>query len=351
MRLLFDVAHPAHVHLFRHLIGLVRRDGGEVLVAARDKDVTVPLLCAHNVPHMVLSHAGGGGPLSNMAELALRTFRLLRLARNFQPDALVGPSASFGLVGRLLRRPSFVFCEDDAAVVPFFARVAYPLANWIVTPACLAHESYGPRHLTYPGYHELAYLHPAHYRPDPSSLDRLGLRRDEPFFVVRLVALRGHHDAAARGIAPELARRLVALLARHGRVLITSETTLDPELEPYRFPLSADRLHDVLAFAALCVGDSQTLIAEAAVLGVPNLRCNSFVGRISYLEELEKRFGLSVGVKVEESERLLETVGAWLKDLPGVRSAFQERRQRMLEACVDVADWQWRMLREKLARA
>ena len=26
-----DVAHPAHVHLFRNLIGRVRREGGEVL--------------------------------------------------------------------------------------------------------------------------------------------------------------------------------------------------------------------------------------------------------------------------------------------------------------------------------
>lgn len=351
MRLLVDVGHPAHVHLFRHLLARVRSENGALLVAARDKDVAIPLLRAYSFPYVTLSRAGSGRFLRNAYELSLRTARLLRIAQRFRPDALVGCSASFGLIGRLLRRPSFVFNEDDAVVVPLFAKVAYPLATFIVTPDCLAHEDYGRRHLTYPGYHELAYLHPAHFAPDPATLRRLGLSPDEPYFVVRLVALRGHHDAQARGLSPELARRLVALLAEKGRVLISSESELAPDLEPFRFPLAPEALHDVLAFASLCIGDSQTLIAEAAVLGVPNLRCNSFVGRISYLEELEKRFGLSVGVPVGEPERLVEQTRAWLGDLPSVKAAWQARRRAMLEACVDVSDWQWRMLREKLGQA
>jgi predicted glycosyltransferase len=213
VRLLFDVAHPAHVHLFRNLIARLRREGGEALVAARDKDVAVALLRAYDIPHVLLSRAGPPGAARNLTELLARTWRLLFLARRFRPDALVGPSASIGLVGRLIGRPSFVCCEDDAAIVPRFARIAYPLARYVVTPACLAFENYGERHLTYPGYHELAYLHPAHFTPDPRVLAPLGLSPDAPYFLVRLVALAGHHDAGAHGITPELARRLVGLLA------------------------------------------------------------------------------------------------------------------------------------------
>jgi predicted glycosyltransferase len=348
MRLLFDVAHPAHVHLFRNLIARVRGEGGDVLVAARDKDVAIPLLSGYGIPHVALTRAGHG-IARNFAELALRTLRLRSIARRFRPDALLGSSASFGLIGRLIGRPSFIFGEDDADVVPLFAKVAYPLATWIVTPACLRHEDYGPRHLTYPGYHELAYLHPAHFKPDPAVPARLGLRKDEPYFVVRLVALRAHHDVRARGLDPDVARRLVALLAESGRVLVTSEGPLQPELERHRFPLPPESLHDVLAGASLVIGDSQTLIAEAAVLGVPNLRCNSFVGRLSYLRELEDRWGLTQGIRVEEMARLLTLAREWLGDLEGLRRAHQERRRRMLETCIDVSDWQWRTLREKLA--
>lgn len=351
MKLLFDIAHPADLHLFRHLIARVSKEGGEALVAARDKDVAVPLLRAHGIPHVVLSSAGGGGFARNLAELFVRTARLLRLARSFRPDALVGPSASFGLVGKLVGRPSFVFCEDDAAVVPFFAKLAYPLASYVVTPACLAFENYGPKHLSYPGYHELAYLHPAHFTPNAELLRQFGLVPGEPYFVVRVVALKGHHDTGARGLTPELLRRLVALLSGRGRVLISSEQALPADLERHRFLLPPETLHDVLAFAWLCVGDSQTLAAEAAVLGVPNIRCNSFVGRISYLRELEERWGLTRGVPVEQAESLLVIAGEWLADLPALRRSYEERRRRMLAECIDVSDWQWRMLREKLAPA
>lgn len=321
------------------------------MVAARSKDVALDLLRAFEIPHIALSRAAGSGALANGRELVLRTSRLLGLARRFRPDALVGPSASFGLVGKLIGRPSFVFCEDDAAVVPLFAGLAYPLATHIVTPDCLAFEKHGPRQLTYPGYHELAYLHPAHFTPDPAVLTPLGLSPDMPYFIVRLVALRGHHDSDARGLPPELARRLVTALAAHGRVLITSEAALDPELEQHRFPLPPEALHQVLAFASLCVGDSQTLIAEAAVLGVPNLRCNSFVGRLAYLEELEKRWGLTRGIGVRDAQSVIATAIDWLGRLPELKRDMQARRRRMLAACVDVSDWQWRTLHERLGRA
>ena len=42
-----------------------------------------------------------------------------------------------------------------------------------------------------------------------------------------------------------------------------------------------------MAFASLYIGDSQTMAAEAGVLGVPFVRFNDFVGRIGYLRELE----------------------------------------------------------------
>ena len=321
------------------------------MLAARDKDVTLALLRAFDLPFTIASEPGGGGFAANAWELAVRSARLLSLARGFRADALVGPSASFGLIGKLIGRPSFVFCEDDASVVPFFSRLAYPLATHIVTPDCLAFENHGLKQLTYPGYHELAYLHPAHFMPDPAVLGPLGLSPDAPFFIVRLVALRGHHDARAQGLAPELARRLVAVLAEHGRVLITSESPLDPELERHRFPLPPEALHDVLAFASLCIGDSQTLIAEAAVLGVPNLRCNSFVGRLAYLEELEKKWGLTRGIAVDDAESLITTAADWLTRLSELKREMQDRRRRMLAGCVDVSDWQWRMLRERLGRA
>lgn len=55
-------------------------------------------------------------------------------------------------------------------------------------------------------------------------------------------------------------------------------------------------MHHVMAFASLYIGDSQTMAAEAGVLGVPFVRFNDFVGRIGYLRELEDTYELGYGI-------------------------------------------------------
>lgn len=55
-------------------------------------------------------------------------------------------------------------------------------------------------------------------------------------------------------------------------------------------------MHHVMAFASLYIGDSQTMAAEAGVLGVPFVRFSDFVGRIWYLRELEDKYELGYGI-------------------------------------------------------
>ena len=62
-------------------------------------------------------------------------------------------------------------------------------------------------------------------------------------------------------------------------------------------------MHHVMAFASLYIGDSQTMAAEAGVLGVPFVRFNDFVGRIGYLRELEDVYQLGFGVHASPLER------------------------------------------------
>ena len=348
MRLLFDLGHPAHVHLFRNLIKRARQEEGEVLAATREKDVTVELCQAYKIPHIILSRANRGQILTGGWEFLSRTFKLFRAARMFKPDALIGTSLSIGIVGRITGCPSFVFNEDDESAVPMFAKIAYPACSYIVTPECLKHENHGKKHLVYPGYHELAYLHPDHFTPDFSVPRSIGLEPDKPYFILRFVALRAHHDTDVKGIPFGIAKKLVQILSEKGRVLITSEDELQDQFKEYQFPLASDKLHDALSFASMYIGDSQTMAAEAAVLGVPSLRCNTFVSRISYLEELEKKFGLTTGFLPEQAGQLLETVQVWLSDIEGIKQNLQLKRKKMLEKCVNLTEWQWQMLCRKL---
>ena len=62
MRILFDMGHPAHVHFFKNAIWELEKQGHEVKVTARDKDVTLELLEAYGIPYEIW---GSASALSN----------------------------------------------------------------------------------------------------------------------------------------------------------------------------------------------------------------------------------------------------------------------------------------------
>ena len=72
-------------------------------------------------------------------------------------------------------------------------------------------------------------------------------------------------------------------------------------------------MHHILAYAKLIISDSQTMTAESAVLGVPSLRINTFVGKISYLEELEYVYGLTFGFLPEQELAFLSKLNELIK--------------------------------------
>ncbi|MCP4529656.1 MAG: DUF354 domain-containing protein, partial [Delftia sp.] len=113
MRVLFDVTHPFHVHLFKHLIRRFKADGHQVVVVARDKDVTLDLLDALGIPHQIISTRRWGIP-AMAGELIERWLRLWRLARQFRPDVMVSEiGVSIGLVGACLGVPRVVFDQAE----------------------------------------------------------------------------------------------------------------------------------------------------------------------------------------------------------------------------------------------
>ena len=100
-------------------------------------------------------------------------------------------------------------------------------------------------------------------------------------------------------------------------------------------------MHHVMAFASLYIGDSQTMAAEAGVLGVPFVRFNDFVGRIGYLRELEDTYHLGFGIKAS-SEGSVDQLCARVSELvamnPAERHAtFAARRATMLAEKIDCA--------------
>lgn len=335
MKVAVHLAHPAQYHLFKHVIdGLVARDH-RVIVTYNHKDVLERLVHSRRLGSASVDLASRK-PAAGLAGLVLQFLQkevgFYRVMRRHRPDIVLGTSIVVAHVGWLLGIPSVIVNEDDFDIVAGTARIGYPFCSHIVTPACCRTGRWAAKVVSYEGYHELAYLAPSRFVPDRT---RAGIPDDRPYFVLRFADLSAHHDVGRGGIDTSVASRLITHLKAHGRVVISSERELEPEFEPYRYSLDPARMHDALAFADLYIGDSQTMAAEAAVLGTPSLRYNDFVGQISYLEELEQRYGLTCGIPTTEPDRLLSTVQGLLA-LPDRRALWAQRRSAMLIDKIDV---------------
>ena len=286
MRVFVTVQHPAHVHFFRHAIDELESAGHDVHVFAREKEMAVELLERFDIDHEVLA-----GSASGLAELATvqATYeaRLLRRAFQLRPDvvtAIGGVAAAH--VATLVRARSVVFYDTEHA--DLIQNLAFPFADAVYTPDCYR-RSAGRNQVQYPGYHELAYLHPDRFTPDPEVPRDLGLEPDDRFVVLRLVDWGASHDVGHAGF--DDAVDAVARLEDAGaEVLITAEGSLPPELEGHRTTVAPHRMHDLLAYADLFVGEGATMAAESAVLGTPAVYVNSL--SMGYTDELDEQYRL-----------------------------------------------------------
>jgi uncharacterized protein len=333
MNVLFYLGHPAHFHLFKNTIRHLNSKGIQTNVCIKTKDVLETLLQEEKIQYTNISSAyDRSRPLMNFGS---RLWRLSAIIRETKPALLLGSAAELGVLGRLHGIPSFIFFEDDFEVVAKFAKIAGPTATRLVCPECCSAWKWEHKKTGYKSYHELAYLHPNNFVPDKRKVEGI-FDLSKKNFILRFAELSAYHDKGKSGITTTIAAELVTQLLPHGQVHITSERKLEPQFEKYRIAISPSAIHHALYFADMYIGDSQTMTAEAAVLGTPAIRFNDFVGKLSYLEELEKEFQLTTGIKTSEPEKLRQAV-ADLLTMENPKEVWARRRERMLEKRIDLA--------------
>ncbi len=328
----FYLGHPAHFHLLKNVFPILNERGIETQILIKKKDVLENLLKASGLEYTNIQPQGRKPSTFGIIKgLFERDWQIFKWCLREKPNVLAGTSTEITHVGKVLGIPSIVLNEDDADQVPRFAKLGYPFATKIVAPVSCRVGKWGYKAVKYEGYHELAYLHPDHFQFDPAIKEKFNLA--DKYFILRFSGLDAHHDDGKTGINDELALKIIDLLLPHGSVYITSERPLKPELEIYRMPVPPQHIHQVMAGASMFVGDSQTMAAEAAVLGVPSVRFNDFVGKLGYLEELQE-LGLTRGVPTNQKDELLNVVQEFL-DLP--KDEMTKRRDAMLSKKINTA--------------
>jgi uncharacterized protein len=328
MHVLFEIYHPAQVHLFKGLISYLRTNGHVVTVVTKDKDLTNRLLDGLGIPYRCLSGMSGG-LVQLGSELALRDWRLFRLHQELDFQIAFGSSVSICHLSALTGVPSVNFCEDDDAIVKLYARIAYPFATHIVHPQGLRAEGFAEKRIFHPSYQKLAYLHPNTFEPSESIVRSYGL---EPgtYSILRRSAYTAFHDQGQGGFNDALLTEVLSRLDS-GPIVKSVENAKSHEIDP-------SDMHHLLGHARLVVCDSQSMAVEAAVLGVPSVRISSFAGQLSILNEIEDRYRLSYGFRPDQGNAFLACLDCLLAE-PNLAALWRERRYQMLGDKIDLNAW------------
>lgn len=331
MNILIDLSHPAHVHFFKHAYYTWQEHGHQVMLVARDKDVTLQLLQDYGYSYHSLSKMGKG--VSGLAaELVQHATKLTKIAHKFKADIILEIGGTFIVhAGKLLGIKTCVFTDTEHAKLS--NAITFPFATWICTPESY-NDDLGKKQVRYKGYQELAYLHPNQFKANPAVLKDVGLEPGQKFFIVRFVSWGASHDIGQQGLSDQQKVDLVKGLADLGKVIITSESSLPNELAPYKMRVSPTMIHDLLNNASLYVGEGATMATEAAILGTPSVYINPLGS--GNLTELTEKYHLmyhfsdgQVGI-----EKALE-----LARIDNTKAIHWEEHQRMLQENIDVTAW------------
>jgi len=343
MKILIALNHPAHYYLFKYISRGLREKGNKVEFVIREKDILEQLLVSEGVTFTKLSkkRKRKKNSLSIISRLTIELFEqdmnLLKFVNKFHPDIMLGTDIAITHIGRFKRIPSIVFNEDDYEINKLFCKTSYPFSTHIFAPYNCSVGKHTKKKIPYNGYQKMAYLNKKYFNPDKKILNEFGIT-EQRYFIIRIVSLTSGHDLVEgkhRGINFDLLRKVINKLTPYGKIYLNSEDSLPAEFQKYQLKIVPNKMHHIMAFASLFIGDSQTMCAEAGILGTPFIRFNDFVGKIEYLNDLENKYNLGFGIKTSEPEKLLNII-EFIISKENLKEEWREKVKRLFEEKIDL---------------
>lgn len=324
MRIVVDIGHPSQVHFFKYFIREMQNKRHPVLITVSDKDISIALLQALGFDYIRLG-SYGKCLLQKIGNVLIMDMKMVKAVKDWQPDIFLGfGSVRAAHAAWLLRKPCINFDGDN---------FTYPYYKWFADTICVfsGFEKSGRKIVRVPGYKELAYLHPRWFTPPPAET------ATGPVTMLRFVS-RAFHDVGKEGFDLEFKKKLAGELEKYSTVYISSESPLPTELEQYRLKIKPEDMHAFLSRANLLVTDSGSMTTEAAVLGVPVVRCNSFIGHggLGIFQELENTYGLIFNY-TDPDPALKKAIE--LTQIPDLRIEWEQKRKYLLQNRIDVTSF------------
>jgi uncharacterized protein len=280
VRVWVDFTNSPHVLVLRPVIEVLRDDGHEVQITARDFAQTLGLAERLGLEVTAIGRHRGGRLAAKAVGLFERSYALAQWARGRRFDLAIGHGSNdITVAAKVLRIPSSTTFDYEWAAVQH--NVNCRLARAVVVPDAIPPERldrYGARGKLhrYPGLKEEYYL--ADFEPDRAVLDELGLDPAQPIAVVRTPPAVSLYHRFENPLFAQVLDRL-----RGTQTVVLPRTPEQrAELRGFVVPERAIDAQSLIAFADLVVSAGGTMNREAVALGTPVLTV--FEGRLGAVD-------------------------------------------------------------------
>lgn len=285
-KIIIDIGHPAHIHYFKNCVHILSIKGYEFLFVVRERDSTIELINELGFKY-VSRGKGGKGMLNKLMLIPIIDFKIWKIAKRFKPDLFLSFSSFYAAhVAWMMRKPHIAFDDTEHAV--FEHILCRPFTDVVLSPSCY-YAKLSRNQILFNSYMEFCYLHPHYFTPNKNVIKEIGLGENEKYCVLRFVSWDANHDVGQHGLSLDNKKKIVEELNKYCKVFISSEQILPEELVKYKLSIHPSKLHNILFYSSLYIGEGGTTASEAAVLGTPAIYMNTLNAG---LFKDERRYGL-----------------------------------------------------------
>jgi hypothetical protein len=319
MRILIDIGHPGHVHLFKNFAKEMINRKNEVLFTTREKECEIELLIFYKFKYISFGQKYNS-VFGKILGLFFFDIKMLIISIQFKPDLFLSHGSIYAAqVSKLMNKPHISF-EDTGNYEQI--RLYKPFTDIILTSDVFPYN-YGSKQIRYNGHHEISYLLKKYFTPQIIN---------KRYAIFRLVSWNASHDIGQSGIPQYLIDSLISILMSNNiEILISSEKDVPPHLEKYKIKIKPEEMHNYLANAIILIGEGATMAMEAALLGTPSIYVNTL--KRSYCDDIGK-WGLCLSSLDKE-----EIINFMNKVITTKKEIFQGAANKYIQTKIDVTSF------------
>lgn len=272
MRILFDLAHPAHVNFFKNVICRLNSSKEYEVFVTCLKRGKLPLIVKDELEGLDITYIGKhrGTFYSIIVEANLIKFiKLLLFIFNKRIDFGISVgSFTLGAALKFKNKPNIQFDDDpESKQNIFFEKLT---ATKIITPPVISRPS--KKFKIFNALKEWAYLSPKYFTPDKSVLKDYGLTAKKYIFIREVSTGSLNYTNQDDNIVLSFANNITSNIP----VILSLEDKTVKEKYPAYWKILQEPvkdIHSIIYYSKAVISSGDSMAREGAMLGVPSIYC------------------------------------------------------------------------------